>query len=554
VSEDVALSADGRYVAFASTASNLVPGDTNGVSDVFVRDGWTGLVERVSVSTAGVQADAESLAPHISADGRFVAFASEANNLVAGFTTGAARDVFLRDRELGTTRVVTVASNGLHSNGDCTKPRVSDDGRYVSFEGSATNLVPGLTTSVYQVFRRDMQGGTALVSMTLAGQGGNGFSWNGDMSGDGRYVCFVSSVGDFVAGDTNNFSDCFRRDMQTGVTRRVSVSSSGLQANGNAFVNSAISHDGRWVAFSSAAANLAPGEFGASYDIFLHDTASSQTFRISQNSAGQAANGNSYDPAVSNDGRYVAFQSFATNLDPLDTDLQSDVFLRDRQLGITRLVSRSASAGGNDSSYLASMAADASVVGFHSSSSNLVPDDTNQQFDVFVRDLGVDNHPSFCAGTDNACPCGNGGEGAAGCESSAARGGALLRAFGRSSVSNDEVTLLAVGLPPATSALFFQGTLRENGGAGAVFGDGLRCAGGTLVRLASYGVTAGTAAIGYSGGGGLGNGTTTPIHTLGSLPTSGGTRTYQVWYRNSAVYCTPSTFNLSNGVEISWAP
>ena len=234
------------------------------------------------------------------------------------------------------------------------------------------------------------------------------------MSADGRYVCFVSSVPNFVVGDTNNFADCFWRDMQTGITRRVSVSTSGAQGTGATFVNASISRNGRWVAFSSSASNLAPGEFGASYDIFLHDTQTSETFRISRTSAGMAANGNSYDPAVSDDGRYVAFQSFSTNLDPLDTDQQSDVFLRDHVQGVTRLVSRSASNGGNDSSFLPAISSDGDVVGFHSSSSDLVPADTNAHVDAFVRDLGTDNHPAFCVGASTVCPCANGGEGAAG--------------------------------------------------------------------------------------------------------------------------------------------
>jgi Tol biopolymer transport system component len=553
-SDQLAVSGDGRHAAFRSSGADLVPGDTNGVADVFVRDRWTGVVERVSVSSTGEEGTAESMEPHISYDGRYVVFASEANDLVLDVPAGSAKDIFLRDRWLGTTRLVTVSSMNSAANGDTHHPRVSSDGRYVSFEGSATNLVPGMSTSNYQVFRRDMSGTTALVSANLAGTSGIGFSWNGAISGDGRYVTFVSSVSNLVTADTNGQADAFWRDMLTGTTRRVSVSSSGAQGTAATWVNSSMSRDGRWVVFASSSPNLAPGEFAAGYDIFLHDTQTSETLRISLTSSGAAANQNSYDPTISDDGRYVAFQSFSTNLDPLDTDLQSDVFLRDRAMGSTKLVSRSATGGTDDDSYGASISGNGDVVGFHSESTDLVPSDTNLRIDTFVRDLGRDDHPSFCAGVASTCPCANAGLAGAGCENSTHSGGALLRAFGRASLVSDQVTLLATGLPPGSSTFFFQGTTRENGGAGISFGDGLRCAGGAVVRLANYGVVAGTAAIGYGGQDGLAGGDTTPVHTQGLVPANGGTRTYQAWYRNAAAYCTGAVHNLSNGVEILWVP
>jgi len=549
-SDQVSVSGDGRFVTFRSGASNLIAGDTNGVTDVFVRDRFTGSVERVSISTSGVQGDGPSLEPQLSFDGRYVVFASEANNLATDVPLGGSKDIFLHDRMLGTTRTVTRGASGQASSGDCHRPRVSNDGRYVAFEGSATNLTQTNSTG-YQVFRRDMTGGTVLISVALTGSPGAGFSWTGGISGDGRVVSFVSSSPDLVVADTNGQTDCFYRDMQLNLTRRASVSSAGLQGNGNTFNGSSISRNGRWVAFCSSAANLAPGEFAAAYDIFLHDAQALQTYRISINTNGIAGNQSSYDPAVSDDGRFVAFQSFSSNLDPLDTDLQSDVFLRDRTTSTTRLMSRGAMNGSNDDSFLPAISGDGEVVVFHSESSDLVPQDTNLRTDAFARDLGSDNHTTFCNGTASSCPCGNAGQGAAGCENSATTGGALLRAFGRASVAADQVTLLANGLPGQTSAFFFQGTLRENAGQGAAFGDGLRCAGGPIVRLSQYGVVAGTAATGYGGSDGLGNGSTVPIHLQGNV-TGAATRTYQIWYRNAAAFCTSGTHNLSNGVEIIW--
>lgn len=551
-SDQVSISGDGRYVAFRSAATNLIVGDTNGVADIFVRDRWTGLLDRVSVSSLGEQATAESLEPHMSYDGRFVVFASEANNLATDVTSGSSKDIFVRDRVQRTTRTVSRSASGAGANGDSHRPRVSTDGRYVTFEGSSSNLIPAMTTTNYQVFRRDMEAGTVLVSSNLNGSGGNGFSWNGGISGDGRFVAFVSNVSNLVTADTNGNTDAFVRDMLLGVTRLVTVSSAGTQGSGAAFISSSISRDGRWIAYSSNAPNLAPGEFAASYDIFVHDRITSQTFRASVNSSGAAANQNSYDPVISDDGRYVAFQTFSTNLDPIDTDTQSDIFLRDRLLSTTKLASRGVATSSNDDSFSASISAEGAQIAFHSESTDLVPGDTNLRVDVFVRDLGSENYPVFCAGLATTCPCANSGLGSAGCANSTPTGGALLRAFGRASVIVDQVTLVATGLPPATSALFFQGTQRENGGAGTIFGDGLRCAGGTLVRLANYAVVAGTAAIGYGGTSGLGGGSTTPIHALGQVPFTGGTRHYQVWYRNSASFCTGAVFNFSNGVEIDW--
>ncbi len=550
-SDQVSVSGDGRFIAFRSAASNLVANDTNGVTDIFVRDRFTGSVECVSVSDAGAQGDGASLEPHLSFDGRFVVFGSEANNLATDVPIGGSKDIYLHDRTLGTTRTVTRGASGQASSGDCHRPRVSTDGRFVCFEGSATNLTPGSTTG-YQVFRRDMTGGTLLVSVALTGAPGSGFSWTGGISGDGRYVTFVSSASNLVAADTNGQTDCFRRDLQSNLTLRASVSSAGLQGDGSTFTGSSISRNGRWVAFCSSASNLAPGEFAAAYDIFVHDAQLLQTFRLSVNTAGVAANQSSYDPAVSDDGRFVAFQSFSSNLDVLDTDLQSDIFLRDRTAGTTRLMSRGATYGSNDDSYLPAISGDGEVVVFHSESSDLVPQDTNARIDAFGRDLGTDNHTTFCNGTVVLCPCGNAGQGAAGCENSATTGGGLLRAFGRATIAGDQVTLLASGLPGQTSAFFFQGTLRENAGLGAPFGDGLRCAGGPIVRLSQYGVVAGTAATGYGGSDGLGNGSTVPVHVQGNV-TGPGTRTYQIWYRNSATFCTSAMHNLSNGVEIVWA-
>ncbi|MEI7992200.1 MAG: hypothetical protein WCH93_07200 [Actinomycetota bacterium] len=254
-SYDSSVSADGRYVAFESDASNLVAGDTNGVSDVFVRDMSTGTVVRVSVDSAEAEGDATSYDPSISADGRYVAFWSNATNLVASDTNGFS-DVFVRDRTLDTT--VRVSVDSAESQGDLRSsyPSISADGRYVAFWSTATNLVAVDTNGFSDVFVRDLTDGTTvLVSVNSLGVQGNFGSYEPSISADGRYVAFWSPATNLVAVDTNGFSDVFVRDLTDGTTVLVSVNSLGVQGNFGSF-DPSISADGRYVAFDSAATNL----------------------------------------------------------------------------------------------------------------------------------------------------------------------------------------------------------------------------------------------------------------------------------------------------------
>jgi Tol biopolymer transport system component len=210
-SDDPALSADGRFVAFHSDASHLVPGDTNGLGDVFVRDRRTGRTERVSVSTRGVQGDRDGGSPALSADGRFVAFHSEATNLVPGDTNGK-RDVFVRDRQAGTTERVSVSTAGGQANDYSYTPAISPGGRFVAFQSLATNLVPGDTNGWGDVFVRDRQAGTTeRVSVSTGGVQGNDSSYFPAISAVGRFVAFTSKATNLVPGDTNGKRDVFVR-------------------------------------------------------------------------------------------------------------------------------------------------------------------------------------------------------------------------------------------------------------------------------------------------------------------------------------------------------
>ena len=270
---DVSISADGRFVAFAGRAENLVPGDTNNQPDVFVRDRQTGQTTRVSVSSSGAQATGgESIDPSITADGRFVAFRSNAANLVPGDTNGV-RDIFVHDRQTGTTTRVSVASDGTQATGGggSVQPAISNDGRYVTFASGSTNLVPGDANGASDVFVHDRQTGeTTRVSVATGGGEADGASAAPSVAANGRFVAFDSIAPDLVPGDTNGGSDVFVHDRQTGQTTRASLNFDGSQAIGGSFFP-ALSFDGRYVAFGSESATLVPGDTNSAPDVFVHD-------------------------------------------------------------------------------------------------------------------------------------------------------------------------------------------------------------------------------------------------------------------------------------------
>ena len=268
------LSADGRYVAFGSDATNLVPGDTNGIKDFFVRDLVAGTTERVSVDSAGVEANATTIEAELSADGRYVVYFSAASNLVPGDTNGVA-DVFLRDRAIGSTTRLSVDPAGVEGNGISRSPSMSADGRYVAYCSWATNLVPGDANSAADVFVLDRQSGTTTIaSLDSSGVEGDSYSYYPSISADGRWVAFYSNATNLVPGDTNALPDVFVHDRHSGSTSRVSVDSGG--AEGNGFSGwPVISGDGSIVAFMSDASNLVAGDSNAFRDVFVHERAAS---------------------------------------------------------------------------------------------------------------------------------------------------------------------------------------------------------------------------------------------------------------------------------------
>jgi Tol biopolymer transport system component len=344
----------------------------------------------VSVDSDGSEGDGDSFNPSISADGRFVAFHSVATNLVAG-DTNAGSDVFVHDRLTGTTERVSVDSSGAQSSGQSSFPSISASGRFVAFASTSTDLVPDDNNSQNDVFVHDRQTGTTeRVSVDSAGTEGNSLSFFPSISADGRFVSFASSASNLVGSDNNGSQDVFLRDRQTDTTERVSVSSGGSE--GNAFsVRQTISADGRFVVFQSAATNLVGDDNNGADDAFVHDRLTGLTMRVSVDSAGgEATGGHSEYPSISADGRFVAFESGATNLVAGDDNAVADVFVHDRRLGVTERVSVSSGGGqATDVSGTASISANGRFVSFFSSAANLVSGDANAESDIFLRDRGL---------------------------------------------------------------------------------------------------------------------------------------------------------------------
>jgi LPXTG-site transpeptidase (sortase) family protein len=388
-SRDPSISADGRYIAFESEASNLVIGDTNGFDDIFVRDRTTGTTTRVSVASDGTEANGDSDGPPISGDGRFVAFSSYATNLVAN-DTNVAKDVFVHDRTTRTTTRVSVDSGENQSSlfSFSSEAVISADGRFVAFESDATNLVAGDINGKADVFVRDRQAGTTTrISVDSVGAEGNDHSFDPAISGDGRFVAFSSWADNLVIGDTNGDIDIFVHNLTTGATTRASVANGGAQANGASY-KPALSYDGRFLAFDSDAGNLVAGDTNAEDDVFVRDRMTGITTRVSVVSGGiEAVGGNSEDPAISGDGRYVAFESRATNLVPGDVNAEDDIFVHDRATGITtRVTVDSAGIEADLESDDPAFSTDGRYVAFDSHATNLVDNDTNAEDDVFVHD------------------------------------------------------------------------------------------------------------------------------------------------------------------------
>jgi Tol biopolymer transport system component len=385
------FSADGRFVAFDSDSPALVPGDTNGVRDVFVHDRATGTTERVSVATDGTEADGQSQRPTLSADGRFVAFWSDATNLVPRDGNDVA-DVFVYDRVDEVVRRVSVGPGGIEANGESLRPVISADGTVVAYESAARNLIAkdvlGRSTDTNQardVFVYDLATEkTTRVSVASNGAQGAGESLRPSISGDGRWVAFQSEVV-FDASDTNKSRDVYLHDRESGTTTRVSLSDSEAESDGGSFSPS-LSADGRSVAFWSNASNLVEGDTNGTSDVFVRDVTEGTTVRASVDNTGAEGNDDSSDPAISPDGHFVAYWSAAGNLVSGDTNGVRDVFLHDLTKGETTRASVASDGAQADADcYAPNVGSGGDVVAFDSEASTLVAGDSNPGSDIFLH-------------------------------------------------------------------------------------------------------------------------------------------------------------------------
>ena len=390
---EAAISGDGRSVAFQTKAGTLVRGDTNKRNDVFVRDTVTGRTERVSVTWRGRQIAAHSTQPAISADGRYVVFASRGGSVVRGDSNGAV-DIFVRDRRKRRTVRVSVSSSGRQAvlsdrqydwSADSGSPMISPDGRYVAFTSLAAGLVRGDTNRDGDAFVHDRRTGrTTRESVTPSGrQSCCWYSHPADITPDGRFLLFTSGAKNLVPNDTDD-PDVFVRDRRRRRTTRISNAAGGGRARGPSYAG-AISDDGRHVAFMAEAPDLVPGDTNGKMDVFLHDRSRRSTARISLGPNGEQLAADTGLADLSGDGRRVLMNTDA----PLvadDTNGREDGYLRDLASGSTARVTvgDAGQQGGRRSGAIA-LTPDARYVVFWSNAARLVAGDTNRRADVFLR-------------------------------------------------------------------------------------------------------------------------------------------------------------------------
>lgn len=384
------ISRDGRYSVFCSDSSQLVPGDTNGKSDVFLRDRQTGSIQRMSVSRTGVQGNGDSFDCSLSADGRNIAFASVSDNLVPNDANGGA-DVFVCARTAGDSNYVQLISAGCYggdprtANGDSDRPVISADGAWVAFRSAATDLLSDKDKNGQDdiFIRNTWNGAMKCVSVSTDGARANDDSDRPSLSPDGRYVVYESDASNLAGGDTNFSTDVFIRDTVGATTERISVSTLGVEGNDGSY-DPAVSRDGRFVTYSTDASNLVSGDVNGFSDILIRDRVLNTTALVNRVSGG-LANADSESPAISDDGAFVAFESRASNLVTGDTNSATDVFVARVSDGLTDRVSGTAAGvQGNGASVDPGMSGDGRYVAYSSAAANLFAGDTNGKSDVFA--------------------------------------------------------------------------------------------------------------------------------------------------------------------------
>jgi Tol biopolymer transport system component len=387
VSRTPSISADGQIIVFASEATNLVDGDNNGVQDIFLHDWLNGTTERISLSRQGQETDGASDWPEISADGLTVTFASAASNLVDGDTNGF-EDVFVVDLQSGAVECVSHPAAGGQANADSNQPVISGDGRFVAFVSAATNLVPGATNGLEEIYLYDRSDGSLQwVSAPRTGSENDGVSGEPAISADGNWVAFSSNSTQLVSNDTLNFRDIFLWNASSAL-ERVNVTQTGSEANSLSYAP-ALNADGRFIVFRSHATNLVPSDNLNMGDIFLRDNLTGALQQVNLPADGvEALGGPSDEPSMSADGRFIVFRSHASNLVPNDINGSADIFVRDMQGATTRVSVDSYAGESNGSNYSPVISADGAAIAFYSEADNLVLEplkDLNGVGDVFAH-------------------------------------------------------------------------------------------------------------------------------------------------------------------------
>lgn len=389
------IDANGVYVTFASSASNLVSNDTNSAKDIFLHNRSTGATVIVSVGTGSTQANGDSDAPVISSDGKWVVFHSYATNLTADVDTNDSADVFRYNVTTGAINRVSNDTGAGNANGHNFNPVIDEDGDFIVFQTDATDLFASDTNAKSDIVMYTVATtAIAQISKDSGGLATDGNSMNPAVSADGKKIAYSSIATDIVASDTNSYSDIFYYDVTLGTTIRVSKANDGTQGNERSYFP-AISANGRYVAFESDATNLlaSSADTNAVADVFVYDTTTNTISRVSVASGGTQSNGTSGGSidypniSMSEDGTFVVFRSAATNLVSSDTNVFTDVFMYDRQSNVTvRVTQLLDGTQFNNVSYYPVITRTGTYVAFYSYASNVVTGDTNGVGDVFVYD------------------------------------------------------------------------------------------------------------------------------------------------------------------------
>ena len=402
-----AVSSGGRYVVFWTGSPNLSANSWPGGDNAYLRDRWTGTTSLIAVNAQGTLGSGASETPAITPDGRFISFTSYAEDLVPGNANGE-RDVFVKDTQTGNVVRVSDGLGRVPGNGESGGATISADGKVVAFTSNSSNLVPGDTNGEYDTFVHDLDTGmTTRISVSSTGIEGNETSTVPYISADGRYVAFQTYANNLGGSPTLQGSDVLIHDRLTGQTMPVVINHLTGLPDPRGGDQPTLSADGRYCAFHSPSEDLVPGDNNTHQDVFVRDMLLGVTVRASVSDTGEQANSDCRDASISADGRYVAFYSPASNLVPNDTNGVRDIFVRDLKLGTTRLVSlNNEGAQGNGWSEDAAISPDGTCVAFTSESDNLIPGVGNLFWDeVYLRTLPPVGPTTYCLAQTNSLGC-----------------------------------------------------------------------------------------------------------------------------------------------------